>query len=61
MKDYTIVAERSISLLIKRIKPMLIAGWIPTGGVSVIHGIGYEEYVQALILPFNAEGFKQPR
>lgn len=58
MKDYVVVVESSLNPLVSRVKAMLLVGWIPVGPAQVLNDNGHLVYVQTMVLPFDAEGFK---
>ena len=45
---YTIVTEKSITDLEKRVKDYIAKGWQPSGGVTVVKDSGLR-YIQAVI------------
>ena len=61
MKDYTVVNERSLKLLIDRVNRLRLIGWVPMGPMLPVQDCGLVELFQTMVLPFDAEGFKQPR
>lgn len=49
IKNYSIITERNITGLVKKVKEYIRGGWQPLGGVTAINDGKTLQYVQAVV------------